>query len=101
MFSPPRLEFLVNIKKMLILFQFASGLQVNFHKGGNLGINLDVAWLQDFARSLLCKVGNFPFTYFGIPIGGCLNHHHSWKPILDRMEKKLTSYKGKLLSMGI
>ena len=56
--------------------------------------------LDTLAESLWCKKGNLPFTYLGLPIGGSPSHLHLWKPIIDRMEKKLSSWKGSLLSLG-
>lgn len=38
-FCEAKLESLINVKKMLILFHLASGLQVNFHKSSLIGIN--------------------------------------------------------------
>ena len=70
LFCPPRLEYLLNIKMVLILFQMASGLQVNFHKSSLLGVHTDEIWLQNTADALLCKKGSLPFTYLGLPIGG-------------------------------
>lgn len=38
---PPKLECLANIKKTLILFQLASGLQVNFQKSSLIGVKIE------------------------------------------------------------
>lgn len=99
-FCPPNLDYLLNIKKTLILFNLASGLQVNFHKSSLMGIHTDDSWLQKAAECLLCKVGSLPFTYLGLPIGGCTSRLSTWDPIIDRMNKKLALWKGKLLSLG-
>ena len=99
-FCPPKLDFLHNIKKALILFQLASGLQVNFHKSSIHGIHVDNHWLQGAAASLLCKVGSFPLTYLGLPIGGNSSRIALWDPIIKKIEKKLATWKGKLLSMA-
>lgn len=99
-FCPPKVEFLLNIKKTLILFQLASGLQVNFHKSSIHGIHLDDSWLQSMAKTLLCKVGVFPMTYLGLPIGGNTSRIALWNPIIERIERKLASWKGKLLSIA-
>lgn len=100
MFCTPDVNSLLNIKKSLILFQLVSGLKVNFHKTSMIGINVEDSWLQSAAKALLCKTGSLPLTYLGLPIGGSLNRTAIWDPVLARMEKKLASWKGNLLSIG-
>lgn len=100
LFCPPNLDYLLNIKKILILFHLASGLQVNFHKSSLIGILVEDSWIKYAADCLLCKSGNLPFTYLGLPIGDNCSRLSAWNPIIGRMEKKLSLWKGKLLSMG-
>lgn len=90
----------LNIKKNLIIFHLISGLQVNFHKSNILGVNVDPSWLQNAAKSLQCKIGEFPVMYLGLPIGGNMSLLNSWNLVIDRMEKKLATWKGKTLSIG-
>ena len=99
-FCPQSLDFLQNIQMVLILFHLASGLQVNFHKSSLFGINIDDNWLNNFAQLLHCKIGTFPFSYLGLPLGGNVSRMCLWEPIIERMKKKLASWKGGLLSMG-
>ena len=99
-FCPPKREYLLNIKKILILFQLVSGLQVNFHKSSLHGIHVSESWLQSMASDLLCKVGDFPIMYLGLPIGGNASKKVLWDPIISRIEKKLATWKGKLLSIA-
>ena len=100
LFCPPQIEQLLNVKKMLVLFHQASGLKVNFHKSSILGIHITDSHLQHLASSLLCKQGRFPFVYLGLPIGGNMSRIEMWNPIIDRISKKLASWKGSLLSIG-
>lgn len=50
----PHLEFLLNIKKALILFHLASRLKVTFHKIALIGINVEDSLIELMARALLC-----------------------------------------------
>lgn len=97
---PPNIEYLLNIKKAVIMFQLASGLQVNFHKSSIMGININPQWLQNVSQTLLCKSGTLPFTYLGLPIGGNTARINAWDPIIERMSRKLETWKGSLLSIG-
>ena len=99
-FCDASLSSLKNIKQALILFHLASGLQFNFHKSSLMGINTQAEWLQDAAKSLLCKTGHIPFTYLGLPIGGNLSRIQAWDPIIEKLSKKLATWKGKMLSIG-
>lgn len=100
LFCPPNMEFLGNIKNTLILFELASGLKVNFHKSSLHGINIDSSWLQTAADYLMCKVGGLPFSYLGLPMGGNSSNISLWSPIISRIEKKLATWKGSLLSLA-
>ena len=99
-FCPPIMDQLMNIKKTLILFQLATGLQVNFHKSSIMGIHVEEEWLQLAANDLLCKVGRLPFTYLGLPIGGNISRMALWDPIIKRIEKRLATWKGRMLSIA-
>ena len=99
-FCPPDIEFLCNIKRSLIAFHIASGLNVNFHKSALYGINVDEAWLLNTADILLCRTGVLPFTYLGLPIGGNSSRINTWEPIITRMNNKLATWKGHMLSIG-
>lgn len=99
-FASPDHQSLQNIKMVLILFQLTSGLNINFHKSEILGIHVPDPSLRDLARVLQCKVGHLPMNYLGLPIGGNTSRLACWDPLLDRMNRKLSSWKSKLLSIG-
>nr|GEY64202.1 RNA-directed DNA polymerase, eukaryota, reverse transcriptase zinc-binding domain protein [Tanacetum cinerariifolium] len=47
-----------------------------------------------------CAAGCFPFTYLGLPIGANMNLTFSWQILIDRFQKRLSSWKANLLSIG-
>jgi hypothetical protein len=47
-----------------------------------------------------CKSGNFPMTYLGISIHFRKLRNVDWKKVEERFEKRLSSWKGKHLSIG-
>lgn len=85
---------------MLIIFQLASGLQVNFHKSSLIGINTSKLWIEQAAAALHCKIGDIPFTYLGLPIGGNASRIQLWEPIISKISQRLASWKGRMLSIG-
>lgn len=99
-FCDANIESLKNIQKTLIIYHLASGLEVNFHKSSLIGLNISQIWLQQAATTLRCKTGSIPFTYLRLPIGANVSRVRAWDPVIERMAKKLASWKSKMLSIG-
>jgi hypothetical protein len=47
-----------------------------------------------------CQIGSCPFKYLGILMHYKKLNNIDWKALKQRIEKKLSSWKGKLLSVG-
>ena len=89
-----------NMKLILSTFEQLSGLKINFHKSeifcfGKARDN-EVFYSQLFG----CGVGKFPFRYLGLPMHPRKLSNKDWQTIENRIEKKLSGLKGKLLSVG-
>ena len=89
-----------NMKLVLCLFEQLSGLKINFNKSELFCFGRAKEEQESYKQLFGCELGALPFTYLGIPI-----HHHKltnkeWKCVEDRFEKKLSCWKGKLLSYG-
>ncbi|GKV11809.1 hypothetical protein SLEP1_g23029 [Rubroshorea leprosula] len=46
------------------------------------------------------QCGHLPFLYLGLPVGGNPHHLRFWKPVVEKFQSKLATWKGKLLSFG-
>ena len=88
------------IKTILRSFELASGLRVNFSKTRIGGLGLDAILLKDFSSILNYQHMKIPFVYLGIPIGGNPRNNQFWQPMIDKVRNRLSSWKGKLLSMA-
>jgi len=88
------------IKAILICFELASGLKVNFQKSSVGGIGCNNLLLQRFATVLNCATMKTPFKYLGMPVGG--NHRRSkfWEEVVERVRRRLGRWKGKFISMA-
>jgi hypothetical protein len=53
-----------------------------------------------YAAVFTCKVGILPFCYLGVPIHYKILQNSDWKVVEDKMESKLHTWKGNLLSYG-
>ena len=56
--------------------------------------------IQILAGRLHCRKGALPFQYLGLPIGARLRSLAFWDPVVDKFEKKLSTWKTKYLSFG-
>nr|GEW10641.1 RNA-directed DNA polymerase, eukaryota [Tanacetum cinerariifolium] len=52
------------------------------------------------ARQLGCFVLNLPFSYLGSIVGDNMSRQQAWGGIVDRVKKKLSKWKMKMLSIG-
>ncbi|GAU17907.1 hypothetical protein TSUD_330330, partial [Trifolium subterraneum] len=88
------------LRGVLSLFEKVSGLKVNFHKSMLVGVNIGVSWLTEAATVLGCKVGQVPFMYLGLPIGGDPRRLSFWEPVVSSIRTRLSRWKNRLLSFG-
>jgi hypothetical protein len=100
LFMEHDLEKAKNLKLILSAFEKLSGLKINFHKSELFcfGEAHDEASL--YAELFGCGIGQFPISYLGIPIHYRRLTLAEWKHVEERLQKRLSSWKGKLLSLG-
>jgi hypothetical protein len=56
-----------------------------------LPINVDDARMKMLADVFGCMMGNFPFTYLGLPLRTTRSGIHDLTPLVTRVERKLTA----------
>jgi len=76
-----------------------SGLKVNFHKSDVGAIGLSEVDSMVFSKCLNTGCMAFPFKYLGITVGGNPKMVEFWKPIFEKINSMLSTWKGKKLSM--
>ena len=89
-----------SMRAVLLLFEEISGLKVNFHKTMLTGVNVTDSWLSEASLVMNCRRESIPFVYLGLPIGGDYRKLSFWKPVLDRIVARLSSWNNKFLSFG-
>ncbi|GJU85983.1 RNA-directed DNA polymerase, eukaryota, reverse transcriptase zinc-binding domain protein [Tanacetum coccineum] len=89
-----------NIIRVLHVFYLASGLRINIHKSNLYGIGVSNDEISPLASRTGCAASSFPYTYLGLPIGANMNLTSSWSVLIDRFQKRLSSWKANLLSIG-
>ncbi|GAU12446.1 hypothetical protein TSUD_229800 [Trifolium subterraneum] len=88
------------IKSVLRGFELVSGLKINFMKSKLYGINVDDRFLEAGSSFLSCRSDVIPFKFLGIPTGANPRRKETWKPVVDAMTKRLSSWRSRQLSYG-
>ena len=88
LFIEPRLEYLLNAKRILRVFELVSGLKINFHKSCIVKIGKKVPGDDEWARVFRCVMGSLPITYLGLPLGGNPNREDLWKPVIQKVKER-------------
>ncbi|CAK8534491.1 unnamed protein product [Lathyrus sativus] len=76
------------------------GLMINAFKSCLFGFAIEDTFMLAATRFLSCKQGRFMFPFLGLTIGGNHRRVEFWKPVIDRLKARLSSWKGIMLSIG-
>ena len=95
---PKKKEYLINYRRMLNYFSIMSGLQINYSKSALIHFRCEESWVDDIKNELRCSAVHLPITYLGIPLGANPKRVSTWKPVVDKIERRLALWKAKLLS---
>ncbi|KAK3217875.1 hypothetical protein Dsin_011845 [Dipteronia sinensis] len=93
LFLQPRVDYLLNAKRILRCFELASGLRMNFHKSSVTRIGKVGMGEEDWAKLFLCKEGSLSIPYLGLPLGGRPSAKAFWNSVVSRIENRLTPWK--------
>ena len=88
------------MKLLLCLFEQLLGLKINFHKSEIFCFGEAKEWESQYSNLFGCRVGSYPFCYLGIPMHFRKLSNKDWKTIEERIERKFSNWKGKMLSFG-
>ena len=100
MLLPPDLISIKRIKILFYIFELLSGLSINFQKSSLYQLRPPSLDQFQVYAMLHCKIGSFPFTYLGLPLNPTSLTPADWQPLIDRIDKRLTAWKGHSLSHG-
>ena len=92
-------EQILHIQMLLLCFQAMTSLKVNALKSEMVPIG-EVHNVFVLAEILGCRVGSLPMTYLGMPLGASHKSPTVWNSILEKFERKLTSWKKMYLFKG-
>eukprot|EP00268_Persea_americana_P041230 TRINITY_DN41041_c4_g1_i1.p1 TRINITY_DN41041_c4_g1~~TRINITY_DN41041_c4_g1_i1.p1 ORF type:complete len:107 (+),score=11.85 TRINITY_DN41041_c4_g1_i1:237-557(+) len=84
----------------MVWFELLSGLKINYGKCELIDIHLTESHVASLATTFWLKAGKLPSKYLGLPLCLGLPKKILWEPVVERIEKRLDSWKGRYLSMG-
>ena len=93
-------KMIIVLKWLLLGFENLSGLKINFDKSEMVPLNIGEDQGQALANLLGCKLVNLPIMYLGVPLHWKKLNEVEWLPLIEKIEKRLQTWKGKLMSMG-
>ncbi|GJY18419.1 RNA-directed DNA polymerase, eukaryota [Tanacetum coccineum] len=85
---------------VLECFYLASGLKINMSKSKIMGIHVNNDNVNRAVENLGCLVLKAPFMYLGSTVGGDMHRLSRWKDTIDRVRRRLSKWKMKMLSIG-
>lgn len=89
-----------NLKLILCAFEKLSGLKINFHKSELFYFGEAKGKVDRYIEVFGHKEGAIPFKYLGILMSHQKLANKDWGQMEERFQKMLSSWKGKLLSVG-
>ena len=87
-----------HFKWLLACFENLSSMKINYNKSDLLTLGLEEEENLALARLFCCNIGNFPIKYLGVPLHFTNLRMEDIQPVVDKLIKRITGWKGKLLS---
>lgn len=100
LFYAAKRESLIAVKAILLGFEQALGSRINFHKSSLFCLNMDNVKMQSLVMLMNYSKSSFPFLYLRLSLSDRKLPKHCWMPLIERVNARLASWKGKLLSIG-
>ena len=76
--------------RILDCFGIMLGLSINYDKSAIIPINCEEQRVEQIKVYLGCLVTSLPIKYLDIPLGANPRHLETWKPIIEKIKKKLS-----------
>ncbi|XP_028056548.1 7-deoxyloganetin glucosyltransferase-like [Camellia sinensis] len=77
-----------------------SGLRINFYKSVVRGVGVADEMVKEFPTKLNCSSKKLPLKHLGLPLGASPSRRLTWRPVVEKFKKKLSSWKRRVLSFS-
>ncbi|XP_071728072.1 uncharacterized protein [Rutidosis leptorrhynchoides] len=85
---------------ILEIFYKVFGLRLNVAKSHVFGIGVAKSEVISIANVAWARVGTFPTTYLGMPVGSNMKYISNWDVLINKFQSKLSLWKASLISSG-
>lgn len=92
-------EYIKNLRGILLILEGIIGLKVNLSKSTVIAVG-KIPNIEEYVYVLRCSMAPFPINYLGRPLGAKSKSKSIWSPMIERMGKRISSWKGRYLSKG-
>jgi hypothetical protein len=75
------------LKAWLQSFGESTSLKVKYAKSNIYPINVSAEKMDILSKTFSCRIGSFPFTYLGLPLGTSKPRIQDFLPMVNRIEK--------------
>ncbi|GJV97551.1 hypothetical protein Tco_1549128 [Tanacetum coccineum] len=75
-------------------------LKVNLNKSRLYRVGVSSGEVEVMARHISCSVGEFTFMYLGLPIDTNMRRVSTWRPVAEKVKKRLSEWRAKTMSFG-
>ncbi|KAK2648319.1 hypothetical protein Ddye_015808 [Dipteronia dyeriana] len=89
LFLQLKIEYLLNVRRMLRCFELASRLRINFQKTCLVKVGKRRNGEEDWASIFRCSKASCPISYLGLPLGGWPFSKIFWSKLIRRIENRL------------
>lgn len=65
-----------------------------------MGVGSDQNLISHLVEHIHCRTSNSSFSYLELPVGFLMSSKKNWKPLIDKIATRLSTWMEKTLSMG-
>lgn len=91
-------EAVVGTKRILMQFEEATGLSINYHKTTFLPVGVPDLTAEDLAVVFGCTISSFPQTYLGLPLSPTKLSVANCTPLISSCDRYLSGWRASLLN---
>ncbi len=99
-FTEARKRYLRNLKFIWQLYEWSSGLKVNYTKTELFYSGSRANKGASLANILGCRHGSLPLNYLGMPLSDRKLTKDDWFGVIDKLGRRIDGWQAKLLSRG-
>ena len=97
-FLKPKIDYVLNLKRILRCFELSSGLKINFHKSCLMSVGKNKRRVELWAGLMNCRAVDLPILYLGLHLGARSRARSFWDPVVTKIENRLAPWKRKCIS---